>query len=43
VIITLGLPLVFAKPKVGVPMYLGGWTSENRPQGLREDDPLPAG
>jgi hypothetical protein len=32
VIITLGLPLVFAKPKVGVPMYLGGWTSDNRPQ-----------
>jgi hypothetical protein len=23
-IITLGLPLVFAKPKLGLPMYLGG-------------------
>jgi hypothetical protein len=25
-IITLGLPLVFAKPKLGLPMFVGGWT-----------------
>lgn len=25
-IILFGMPLIFAKPKVGVPMFVGGWT-----------------
>ncbi len=25
-IIAVGLPLMFAKPKVGAPMFIGGWT-----------------